>query len=153
MNVCATQVVLGGTFDHLHVGHRKLLSVAVLICRTRMVVGVTHDCMLAHKANAHLIQPFDERCHAVRDFVSSMNPALELDIVAIKDIYGPTVSDPSLNAIVVSSETAPNAEKLNEERVRRRMHPMAVISLARVSAVSSSVIRDAMQHQGSVDRF
>ena len=113
-----------------------------------MVVGVTHDCMLAHKANAHLIQPFDERCHAVRDFISSMNPALELDIVAIKDIYGPTVSDPSLNAIVVSSETAPNAEKLNEERVRRRMHPMAVISLARVSAVSSSVIRDAMQHQG-----
>jgi len=137
------QVVLGGTFDHLHVGHRKLLTTAILVARSRLVVGVTHDHMLVHKANKHLIQSFPKRCQAVRAFVHSVNPALNLDIVPIRDMYGPTVSDPSLMAIVVSSETAANAEKINAERVRRRMDPMAVVSLARVSAVSSSFLRTA----------
>ena len=137
------QVVLGGTFDHLHVGHRKLLTTAILVCRKRLVVGVTHDCMLVKKANRHLIQSYKERAAAVDQFVRSINPALNLEVVPIRDMYGPTVSDPNLHAIVVSSETAKNAEVLNKERQRRRMDPMAVVSLARVSAVSSSFLRNA----------
>lgn len=34
-------VVLGGTFDRLHVGHKILLSEAALRAQKRLVVGVT----------------------------------------------------------------------------------------------------------------
>lgn len=34
-------VVLGGTFDRLHVGHKILLSEAALRAQQRLVVGVT----------------------------------------------------------------------------------------------------------------
>jgi bifunctional ADP-heptose synthase (sugar kinase/adenylyltransferase) len=34
-------VVLGGTFDRLHVGHKILLSEAALRAKKRLVVGVT----------------------------------------------------------------------------------------------------------------
>lgn len=39
-------VVLGGTFDRLHVGHKILLTEAVLRAEKRVVVGVTDDNMV-----------------------------------------------------------------------------------------------------------
>lgn len=40
-------VVLGGTFDRLHVGHKILLSEAALRAHKRLVVGVTDVNMIA----------------------------------------------------------------------------------------------------------
>lgn len=42
-------VVLGGTFDRLHVGHKILLTEAVLHARKRVVVGVTDVNMIKSK--------------------------------------------------------------------------------------------------------
>jgi bifunctional ADP-heptose synthase (sugar kinase/adenylyltransferase) len=42
-------VVLGGTFDRLHVGHKILLSEAALRAQKRLVVGVTDVNMIASK--------------------------------------------------------------------------------------------------------
>lgn len=39
-------VVLGGTFDRLHVGHKILLTESVLRSRKRVVVGVTDENMI-----------------------------------------------------------------------------------------------------------
>ena len=44
-------VLLGGTFDYLHVGHQLLLLTAILQTSTRILVGVTSDVMLAKKKN------------------------------------------------------------------------------------------------------
>jgi phosphopantetheine adenylyltransferase / dephospho-CoA kinase len=40
-------VVLGGTFDRLHVGHKILLSEAALRAQKKLVVGVTDVNMIA----------------------------------------------------------------------------------------------------------
>lgn len=42
-------VVLGGTFDRLHVGHKILLSEAALRAHKRLVVGVTDVNMITSK--------------------------------------------------------------------------------------------------------
>ena len=42
-------VVLGGTFDNLHSGHKILLSVACLMCEEKITVGVTNGPMNASK--------------------------------------------------------------------------------------------------------
>jgi pantetheine-phosphate adenylyltransferase len=34
-------VALGGTFDHLHAGHKILLSMAAWIAERKIIVGVT----------------------------------------------------------------------------------------------------------------
>ncbi|KAI1338382.1 pantetheine-phosphate adenylyltransferase-like protein [Xylariaceae sp. FL0016] len=74
-------VCLGGTFDHLHPGHKLLLTAAVLLLdvpeRTasepcRFIIGVTGDELLKRKKYADLVQSWDERASNIIEFLSSM---------------------------------------------------------------------------------
>jgi bifunctional ADP-heptose synthase (sugar kinase/adenylyltransferase) len=74
-------VALGGSFDHMHNGHRKLLYLAVCVSEEELTVGVTADSMLSAKANAHLIDSFSIRAKRVENFVRKLNPNLKYNIV------------------------------------------------------------------------
>lgn len=52
-------VVLGGTFDRIHLGHKLLLTEAVIRAKKRLVVGVTDSNMLSSKTLSELILPMD----------------------------------------------------------------------------------------------
>ena len=47
--------MLGGTFDHMHSGHRLLLTQAAMFTKSRMVIGVTADELLKKKKYAEVI--------------------------------------------------------------------------------------------------
>jgi pantetheine-phosphate adenylyltransferase len=114
-------VVLGGTFDHLHAGHKILLSMSAWIATRKIIVGVTgeqalqipevtlnmsvDDVLLVNKSNKKVLQNIDERISLVRSFLDLFKPGLELFIVPIYDVYGPTAVDPDIQALVVSKET------------------------------------------------
>ena len=68
------EVVLGGTFDHLHNGHRLLLSVACFFCKSKITVGLTDGNLLRNKVLKELIQPFEERKQAVQEFIEDVKP-------------------------------------------------------------------------------
>ena len=62
-------VVLGGTFDHIHMGHRLLLTESLLLSRQRLVVGVADGHLLESKVLPELISPCGERVEGVRAFL------------------------------------------------------------------------------------
>lgn len=119
-------VVLGGTFDRIHVGHKILLSEAVLYTRKRLVVGVTDANMIKSKKLPELILPVEKRIAHLREFLNDIDHSIEYDIVPIQDPFGPTKSDPNLDMIVVSEETYRGGEKVNELRLQNKLNKLEI---------------------------
>ncbi|KAL1953244.1 hypothetical protein VTO42DRAFT_3359 [Malbranchea cinnamomea] len=71
-------VAVGGTFDHLHIGHKLLLTATVLVTdphpsqwRT-VTIGVTGDELLVNKKYAEFLESWDERCEGIWKFLHSI---------------------------------------------------------------------------------
>ncbi|KAJ9475777.1 Elongator complex protein 2 [Pseudozyma hubeiensis] len=116
---CYPVVALGGTFDHLHVGHKILLTMASLIADHRIIVGVTDDAMLTKKSNAAVLEPIDERIAAVNAFIGLIRlpfTSLDQQVVKLEDVAGPAATEANLQALVVTDETLSGADFIDGKR-------------------------------------
>ncbi|CAN6654524.1 phosphopantetheine adenylyltransferase [Trichomonascus vanleenenianus] len=109
-------VAVGGTFDHLHDGHKLLLTLSGYICREMLVVGVTGPELLKNKKYAEAMQSYARRRTSVEDFVGYVFPALKVHCEMINDVYGPTATMPEIEALVVSKETRSGGDAVNKMR-------------------------------------
>lgn len=75
----------------------------------------------ADKVLAELIEPYEVRAAKLREFLEDVNPSLRYDIVPLVDPYGPSVTDPDLQCLVVSEETRRGGEAVNKKRVENVM--------------------------------
>lgn len=159
-------IVLGGTFDQLHNGHRKLITFSAIQCTKTLtigiyilyfhffiistnhikyiIIGVTSDEMLSKKNNASQITSFKNRKLYVNKFLKFIKPNLNTNIIEIFDPFGPTISDPDLEAIVVSSETLNGAIKINKIRKEKGFNKLAILLTRRGEGfvLSSTFIRN-----------
>jgi pantetheine-phosphate adenylyltransferase len=76
------KVALGGTFDHLHDGHRKLLSQAASY-KCPVLVGLTTDALLSKKQFREYIQDYEARKENVEQYLKSQN-VTSFEVVIIK---------------------------------------------------------------------
>jgi pantetheine-phosphate adenylyltransferase len=77
------------------------------------------DILLKNKKYGNLLESLSTRTANVRNFLTLIARNLELDLVPIQDIYGPTAWDPYLSGLVISEETRPGAvavAKLRKEK-------------------------------------
>ncbi len=117
--VCYPVVALGGTFDHLHVGHKILLTMASLLADREIIVGVTDDAMLTKKSNAALLEPIEERIATVNAFISLVRlpfTPLVQRVVKLEDVAGPAATEANLQALVVTDETLSGADFIDGKR-------------------------------------
>ena len=133
-------VVLGGTFDRLHPGHKILLSSALLRCDRRLTVGVTARDLLSKKVLPELIQPVRQRMEGVESFLTAVRPEVERNIVEIPDPFGPSIVLPELQCIVGSQETERGCQAVNARR--------AEAGLAQLDTVLINMAEDAGRLEG-----
>ncbi|XP_012537652.1 bifunctional coenzyme A synthase [Monomorium pharaonis] len=122
-------VVLGGTFDRLHNGHKILLSEAALRCTERLTVGVTDTNMITSKILWELIQPCTQRIREVEEFLEDVDSSITPNVVPIDDMYGPTKEDPTLEMLVVSEETKRGGDKINELRMQKGLSKLDIYTV------------------------
>ena len=100
-------VALGGTFDHLHSGHKLMLSLAALLSSDRILCGVTASEMLMNKNHPEKLETLDNRMLTVQEFLAEFKEGCvnKVEIVTLRDPYGPTIELDDLDALIVSPET------------------------------------------------
>jgi cytidyltransferase-like protein len=79
---------MGGTFDHLHLGHRLLLSQAAILTKTTLHCGVTSESLLSSKAYKEYMEPLHVRMEAVSSFLRAFNPKLKINVFELIDTAG-----------------------------------------------------------------
>lgn len=132
---------VGGTFDHLHSGHKLLLTTAALYSTDKLRCGVTGDALLTKKKFAEMLQPIEQRKKGAESFLRKIRPDLELDIDTITDISGGTDSIPDVEALTVSPETDKSLPIINELRFKNGgLTPLKGIPIPFVTTPDGHVI-------------
>ena len=140
------RVAVGGTFDHFHKGHEKLLNKAFEIGNCIMV-GVTSNEFGGRKGN---IEPCSKRMSELEEFLQRFDSRYTLK--RLEESYGPTIDDPQMDAIVVSRETEPVADKINEIRQEKGIKPLKIFVIGWVLAEDGKPISSTRIRKGEIDR-
>lgn len=61
--------------------------------------------MLLKKKHRELIDSTDKRVKTVQEYLNLVKRTIQYEVVPITDPFGPTVTDPTIDALVVSKET------------------------------------------------
>ena len=149
-------VAVGGTFDHLHAGHKLLLTMAAFLVDSgvkpatsserMLTIGVTGDKLLQNKQFIDELQDWNTRQACVEEFLLGMlemispsdnlklaqpipssdsgarfvrnefESGLIINYVEIFDPFGPTVTNKSISALVISRETRAGGKAVNDRR-------------------------------------
>lgn len=142
-------VATGGTFDHIHRGHVALLSRSFAI-GGRVVIGVTSD-VFARNEGKNPDQRYEERVRALDTFIQEKFPGREYLIAKLEDSFGPGITSPEIQAIVVSRETAKRVPIANAQRAAKGFPPLAVVTIDYVLADDSKPISSTRIRNGEID--
>ncbi len=126
-------VVVGGTFDEFHKGHRVILMKAFEI-GNRVLIGLCTDKFVKKLRKTHKVSTYNDRLRNLEAFLKEQGVSSRVEILPLGDPYSYTVSNNLLDAIVVSQETEPQAHEINVKREARKLPSLKIIVVKTVLA-------------------
>jgi len=118
-------VAMGGTFDIIHRGHLTLLSNAFAVS-DKVIIGITSD-ELATKKGKILVNKYDQRFENLTSIISKEFPDSSFQISKLENDFGPAVLEKEVEALIVSDETSPQGNILNQLRAEKKIPPVQII--------------------------
>lgn len=145
------QVVLGGTFDRFHCGHKALISKAFEI-GDKVTIGIGTAELYKNKLLSDSIEPFSLRKKSVSEFLKKNSWLKRAKLISFSDFTGGTDKEKNINAIVVSRETFPNALKINQLRDKNELPSLRIVVIEDVLADDGKLISSERIRAGEIDR-
>ncbi|KXN70694.1 hypothetical protein CONCODRAFT_28921, partial [Conidiobolus coronatus NRRL 28638] len=124
---------LGGTFDHLHPGHKILLSISALAPSNELFCGVMAPATLKSKSFGDLLESIDTRIENVAKFLKFFNWGLNVEVAPINDGFGPTITNPDFDTLILTEETAKGGQLVNDKRVELGWQPLKNLVVSLIS--------------------
>ncbi len=140
-------VVVGGTFDHLHLGHEKLLNKALEMSEGgKVTIGLVSDEMLK-EWKPEVDHSFEERKRSLEEFLP---PDKDYSIEEINDPYRKAVEE-DFDTLVVSYETRKRGEEINQMRLENGKEPLELIEVKPVLAEDLLPLNSSRIRAGEVN--
>src|SRR3989344_8070747 len=140
--------VVGGTFDLLHKGHKSLILKAFKIAKF-VSLGITSDNM-SKNLNKIPYQNQNVRKNYLSAYLKKLQVINRAKIIIINHIYGTTLKDKSIDAIVVSEPTIKGASKINSQRKKSKLKKLQIIKCPQVFARDKKLISSTRIRSGQI---
>ncbi|ODS39737.1 MAG: hypothetical protein A7315_10585 [Candidatus Altiarchaeales archaeon WOR_SM1_79] len=141
------KVVIGGTFNTLHRGHKAVLDTGFEVGKT-VVIGLTSD-DFANRIRTTEVLNYEERKHNIIQYIKRFNK--DYEIQKITDPYAIATIDPGVDAIVVSKETLMRAEEINAIRAKKCLDELTIIVVPTALAKDGRPISGNLIRKGEID--
>jgi len=151
MNQKFKTVIVGGTFDELHKGHKALLMKAFEV-GDHVIIGLSTDDLARKLKKNHEVATYKERLRELNNFLRKQGVSSKAKIVPLKTPYGITLSKGCAEALVVSRETESRAKEINKKRKEKGLPPLHVIVIEMVPAENHIAISTTRIKRKEIDR-
>jgi pantetheine-phosphate adenylyltransferase len=143
--------MVGGTFDPLHDGHKKLIDRSFSLAggEGTVIIGLTTDTFAGTKS--HSITPYEQRREELVAYITSSNFSAGWVIEPLSDRYGSSL-DADFDALVVSEETLPVALDINRKRAEGGRKKVDIHQVSCVLADDGRWISSTRIYRGEIDR-
>lgn len=119
---------LGGTFDHLHLGHKLLLTNACFYTSETLIIGITSSNLLSKKKCSHFIEDFETRKSRVSNFIKLLtNGKIEARIYKLEDPCGPAGEIEEIEALILTPEVAKGGDYCNGIREKNGLSKCEIV--------------------------
>jgi pantetheine-phosphate adenylyltransferase len=144
------KVMVGGTFDPLHDGHKSLLDRSFELAGQsgHVVIGLTTDTFASRKV--HPIRPFAERKADLENYIAGKPDTTKWQIEPLNDRFGSAIES-DFDAIVVSEETLPVAVEINKVRRGNGKKKVDIHQITCVLAEDNRWISSTRIYRGEID--
>lgn len=142
--------MVGGTFDPLHDGHKRLISRSFELAGRdgTVIVGLTTDTFASRKV--HPVRKYEQRKAALAGYIREQDFSASYRIEPLKDRYG-TALDDDFDALVVSEETLPMAHEINQLRKEKGKRKVDIHQITCVLADDGRWISSTRIYRGEID--
>jgi pantetheine-phosphate adenylyltransferase len=144
-------VAVGGTFDEFHKGHEALLLKA-FEAGQHVKVGLCSANFVKRMNKPHITAPYSQRLKDLRAFLHQNGLLERAEISRIDDPFGVTLSDSSLEGIVVSKETEQTALLINRKRSESGLPLLRIVVIDMVPSDNHIPVSTTRIRCGEIDR-
>jgi pantetheine-phosphate adenylyltransferase len=143
-------IVIGGTWNKLHKGHKELLKLAFLMAGDEgyVSIGVTTDEYVSKKKKFNV--PYDTRVLRIKKYLEHEKHD-NYRIMPLSDEFGDTIENGNYSGIVVSPETESGAIRINELRVLKGHKALHIFKMDHVLDEDGRIITSSRIMDGEID--
>ncbi len=144
-----TSIAIGGTFDHIHRGHRTLIKRGFDKGK-KVFIGLTSDDFVKASGKS-IIHTFPERKKSLENYLKKEYPKRDFVITKLEKNFGPGMFTKEIEAIAVSTETASRVAEANAERRKRGLPDLKMEVVPMIMAKDRTRISSTRIRSGEID--
>jgi cytidyltransferase-like protein len=144
------KAVLGGTFDHFHLGHQKFLDTAFEESH-QVTIGLAQPVIFHKKFLSNVIESYQIREKNLRQYLANKQYLDRAVIIPIDNIFGNTLTEENIDAIFATVDTEHNVDVINNKRNEIGFDVLKKIIVPFVKSADGNILSSERIRKGEID--